>query len=102
MKFNFRKIASVFASVVMLGSTVGIAAAANYPAPFVAGGAADVAIVYGTGAGISFTDGLAASEIQSSLQYELGSQTASGGTTSAGTVSGEAKAIETSGLYEHY
>ena len=97
MKFNFRKIASVFASVVMLGSTVGIAAAANYPAPFVAGGAADVAIVYGTGAGISFTDGLAASEIQSSLQYELGSQTASGGTTSAGTVSGEAKAIETSG-----
>ncbi|MBU3913434.1 MAG: hypothetical protein KKE50_05065, partial [Nanoarchaeota archaeon] len=77
MKFNFRKIASVFASVVMLGSTVGIAAAANYPAPFVSGGAADVAIIYGNNA--AFSDGLAAGEIQSSLQFELGTQTASGG-----------------------
>ena len=79
MKFNFRKIASVFASVVMLGSTVGIAAAANYPAPFVSGGSADVAIIYGNNA--AFSDGLAAGEIQSSLQFELGKQTASGGST---------------------
>jgi len=90
MKFNFRKIASVFASVVMLGSTIGIAAAANYPAPFVQGGAANVAVVYGTGSGVSFTDGLAAGEIQSSLQFELGKQTAQGGTTvTAGSCAGE-------------
>ncbi len=47
MKFNFRKIASALASTAMLGSTVALAAAANYPAPFVQNGAADVAIVYG-------------------------------------------------------
>ncbi len=96
MKFNFRKIASVFASVVMLGSTVGIAAAATtYPAPFVAGGASDVAIIYGEKA--AFSDGLAAGEIQSNLQFELGKQTASGGTTSTGTVSGEAAPLFTGG-----
>ena len=94
MKFNFRKIASVFASVVMLGSTVGIAAAATaYPAPFVAGGAADVAIVYGNAA--AFSDGLAAGEIQSSLQFELGKQTASGGSTGTGSISGEATPLFT-------
>ena len=49
MKFNFRKIASVLASAAMLGSTIGVAAAANmYPAPFVVGGTGDVAIVYGS------------------------------------------------------
>jgi len=69
MKFNFRKIASVLASVVMLGSTVGIAAAANYPAPFVSGGAANVAVVYGSSA--AFSDGLAAGDLQSNLQAEL-------------------------------
>ena len=42
MKFDFKKITSVLASAVMLGSTIGIAAAANYPSPFIVGGSADV------------------------------------------------------------
>ncbi len=53
MKFNYKKIASVFASAVMLSSTIGFAAAAAYPAPFVKSGAADVAIVYGSAAAAS-------------------------------------------------
>jgi hypothetical protein len=48
MKFNIRKIASALASTAMVGSTVALAAAANFPAPFVENGAADVAIVYGS------------------------------------------------------
>src|SRR3989344_5339174 len=47
MKFNFRKITSALASTAMVGLTVATAAAANFPAPFVSNGAADVAIVYG-------------------------------------------------------
>lgn len=86
MKFNFKKIASVLAGVVMLGSTVGIAAAANYPAPFVAGGSADVAVVYGDAA--AFSDGLASAELQSNLQFELGKQTASSGTSVGASASG--------------
>ncbi|MBU3912596.1 MAG: hypothetical protein KKE50_00740, partial [Nanoarchaeota archaeon] len=65
------------------------------PAPFVSGGAADVAIIYGNNA--AFSDGLAAGEIQSSLQFELGTQTASGGSTSTGTISGEAAPLFTGG-----
>src|SRR3990167_1440413 len=53
MKFNFRKIGSVMASVAMLGSTVGIPAAAAYPGAFTGGGADGVAIVTGTNAGAS-------------------------------------------------
>ena len=45
MKY-FRKIGSVLASAAMLTSTVALAAAANFPGPYVANGAADVAIVY--------------------------------------------------------
>ncbi len=86
MKFNFRKIASVLASVVMIGSTVGIAAAANYPAPFVSGGAHDVAIVYGSGA--AFSDGLASESLTRDLQVELAKQTATGGTSTGATASG--------------
>jgi len=48
MKFNFKKIVSVLTSTVMLSSTVALAAAANFPAPFVTGGNANVAIVYGS------------------------------------------------------
>ena len=48
MKFNFRKIASTLASTAMVGSTVALAAAASFPAPFVDNGAADVTVVYGS------------------------------------------------------
>lgn len=53
MKFNFRKITSALASTAMLGSTVALAAAANFPAPFVQNGNADVAIVYGNSLDLS-------------------------------------------------
>jgi len=93
MKFNFRKITSIFASAVMLGSTVGLAAAASYPAPFVSGGAADVAVVVGASAASS--DFLAAVDVGQSLQAELAKQTATTGTSSAST-SGETSALSTS------
>jgi hypothetical protein len=47
MRFNFRKISAIAASALMTGMTLGVAAAANYPAPFVSGGVANVAVVYG-------------------------------------------------------
>jgi hypothetical protein len=69
----------------MLGSTMGIAAAANtYPAPFVSGGSSDVAIVYGSGQGAD--DNLAAVSIGSSLSAKIATQSAvTGGVTVTGT-----------------
>ena len=68
MKFNFKKIVALGTSALMTLSGIGFAAAANYPAPFVSGGTANVAIVYGTGAAVSAQDIVAASNIQSNLQ----------------------------------
>jgi len=68
MKFNFRKIASVIASTVMLSSTVAMAAAANYPAPY--NSVADVAVVYGAAATGGF-DAAAAVNIQTNLNSAL-------------------------------
>jgi len=65
MKLNFRKISALASSALMLGMTAGIAAAANYPAPFVVGGSPNVAIVYGKGA--AFSDQTAGSSIAESL-----------------------------------
>jgi len=62
MKFSFRKIAAVLAGAVMLGSTIGFAA--NYPAPFVQNGQADVAVVYGSTATLDLA---AATSIASDL-----------------------------------
>ena len=59
----FKKIATVLGSAIMIGSTIGMAVAASFPAPFVAGGVADVAVVYGSGAALS--DSVAAANIQS-------------------------------------
>jgi hypothetical protein len=67
MKINFRKISAIAASALMTGMTLGVAAAANYPAPFVSGGTANVAVVYGTGAGVSQLDLVQAGNIQDSL-----------------------------------
>lgn len=78
MKFNFKKISAVLASGVMTVSGMAFAAAANYPAPFVVGSTADVAIVYGTGAGVSSLDMVQAGNIQSDLQTKMGTV---GGTT---------------------
>lgn len=56
MKLNFKKISAIGASALMTGMTMGVAAAASFPAPFVGESGADVAIVYGTGTGVSSTD----------------------------------------------
>lgn len=86
MKLNFRKIASVLTSAVMLSSTIGFAAAANYPAPFVKSGSADVAVVWGSAA--ASTDLVAVTDITADLQAQLASQTASSSGSSSVSVSG--------------
>jgi hypothetical protein len=86
MKLNFRKIASVLTSAVMLSSTIGLAAAANYPAPFVKSGSADVAVVWGSAA--ASTDLIAVTDITSDLQAQLASQTATSSGSSSVSVSG--------------
>jgi hypothetical protein len=87
MKINFRKVASVLTSTVMLSSTIGFAAAANYPAPFVKSGNADVAVVWGSSSQAS--DLVAVTDITADLQAELASQTAtSGSSQGSSSVSG--------------
>lgn len=87
MKINFRKVASVLTSTVMLSSTIGFAAAANYPAPFVKSGNADVAVVWGSSSQAS--DLVAVTDITADLQAELASQTATtGGSDGSTSVSG--------------
>lgn len=101
MKFNFRKVASVLASVVMLGSTIGIAAAAPYPAPFVQSGVANVGIVAGSSAAIS--DWAAMSDIGVDLQKQLATQTAVAGTSTGSTSSGgDAKIVSSSSRKLYY
>jgi hypothetical protein len=72
MRFNYKKIAAIGASVLLAGMTTGFAAAAAFPAPFVQNGAANVAIVYGTGAGVSPLDVVQAGNIQSALSSYVG------------------------------
>lgn len=81
MKFNYKKIASVLASAIMLSSTVGFAAAASvYPAPFVAGGTADGAVIVGADAAPS--DWALAIDVGQKLSA-LVTSTSSGSTVSA-------------------
>ncbi|MBI3334419.1 hypothetical protein HYZ97_02945 [Candidatus Pacearchaeota archaeon] len=94
MKFNFKKIASVLAGTVMMSSTLAFAAAANYPAPFVKNGNADVAVVYGSQPGAEF-DLLAVADITQNLQASLAKQTASTGSSTSASVSGEASPLFT-------
>lgn len=68
MKLKFKKIASVLASTIMLGSTLAFAAAA-YPAPFVENGSAMGAIVYGSSA--ASTDMTAAVDLGASLDKSV-------------------------------
>ncbi|MFA5953863.1 MAG: hypothetical protein WC812_04685 [Candidatus Pacearchaeota archaeon] len=65
----------------MTGFTAGIAAAASFPAPFVQSGVADVAIVYGTGTGVSSVDFTHAGNIQTTLGESMPS---TGGTPVGG------------------
>lgn len=86
MKYNLKKVATVLGSALMLGSTVALAAAASYPAPFVQNGAANVAIVVGANSALS--DGLAATQVSTGLASALAAQTASGSTPSTSTATG--------------
>jgi len=82
MRLNFKKVSAIAASALMVGMSMGVAAAANYPNPFVVSGAANVAIVYGTGAGVSSLDVVQAGNIESNLQsYMTGSTSTSVSTT---------------------
>lgn len=89
--FNFKKIASVLASAVMLSSTIGFAMAASYPEPFVTTGTADAAVVWGANAAVS--DLTSAIDVQQNLGALV---TSSKSTTSAGIV-GEAVALFSGG-----
>jgi len=93
MYFNFKKIASAVSSALMVTSTVALAAAANYPAPFVSGSHADVAIIVGDTA--ASTDAAAAA----ALSADLGAKfvAAGGSTTTSATVSDDAFPLFTSG-----
>lgn len=93
MRFNFKKIAAIGASVLLAGMTSGFAAAAAFPAPFVQNGVANVAIVYGTGAGVSPLDVVQAGNIQSALQTYVG--TTSSGSTTIIPASGEIATLDT-------
>jgi len=77
MKFNFKKLASVAATTVMLGSTI----AAAYPAPFVESGVAGGAVVYGANAALS--DASAAIDLMNDLNSNVvstgGETTVTGG-----------------------
>jgi len=84
VKFNFKKIASVIASTVMLSSTVALAAAANYPSPFVQNGVADVAVVYSGSALAAPSDLVAATEITNNLNTKLIAASGAATTVSGG------------------
>ena len=84
MKFNYKKIASVLTSAVMLSSTIGFAAAASYPSPFVVGGTSDVAIVVGSSSVVALSDINSATDIQTSLNKLVPGAAAVKSTTSGG------------------
>jgi len=80
MKINLKKVASVLASAVMFGSTLGFAAAA-WADPFVKSGVSDAAIVVGASAYGTGTDYVAATDLALSLNTKV---TATGTTTVTG------------------
>lgn len=94
MKFNFKKISAIGSSLLLAGMSIAAPiAAANYPNPFVVGGAANVAVVYGTGEGVSSLDIIQAGNIQSNLQSYMGG----GSTSTEATVTGEAAPLFSGG-----
>jgi hypothetical protein len=92
---NLKRIATLIGSALMIGSTAAMAAAASYPAPFVSGGAADVAVVVGANAALS--DAVAATNIGSDLATALAAQTTTTTTTEASVSGGNAAELFTGG-----
>jgi len=80
MKFNFKKISAIASSVLLTGMTLGVAAAASFPAPFKAAGVDGTAVVYGLGA-----DPMDATQANSIANY-LSSQMPSTGTPTGDSV----------------
>jgi len=82
MRINFKKITAL-ATTALFGISLAAlpVAAANFPAPFVVGGSADVAVIHGTGSGVSTLDMVQAGNIQTSLQSFI---TGSGGSSVSG------------------
>jgi hypothetical protein len=99
MRFNFKKVSALATSALMAGMTIGMAAAANYPAPFVEGGASDVAIVVGSGAGVSMLDSVQSARM---LDNGLRDQLAPTTSTTTSTVVGGGAVSLASGSYEVY
>lgn len=77
MKYNFKQIFALGTSALLIGMTAmaGVGAA-NYPAPFVVSGQANVAVVYGTGSGVSATDQAQATLVASGLMGLVSGTTA--------------------------
>ena len=71
MRLNFKKISAIASSALMVGMSMGLAAAATYPAPFVTSGVGDVAVVYGTGQGAA--DLTAATNLNTDLSGSVSS-----------------------------
>src|SRR3989338_6491442 len=86
MKINFRKISAAAASLIITGMSAGFAAAANYPAPLVEAGVANVAIVSGSGTGVSALDAVEAGNIQANLNLGI--------TSTTSTITGDAKQLD--------
>jgi len=84
MKINYKKIATVLASTIMLGSTVAFAGAA-WPAPLVNSGVEDAALVIGATAAES--DNLAAIDLGASLDKSITA-------TTGGTISGDGDKVK--------
>jgi hypothetical protein len=96
MKFNYKRIASILTGAVMLSSTIAIAAAANFPAPF-ADNAANTAIVYGSMAqSLGTTDITAAGRISAQIAGTQLSNVITNTVTSDTTVEGESEPVELS------
>jgi hypothetical protein len=90
MKFNFAKIASAAASAAIVGSTVALAAAASWPAPFVEDGTADVAVVWGNSPDLV----PAVADITGSLNAAITAQGGSSGSTVGAPTSGDFVKLE--------
>lgn len=80
MKINFKKIATVLGSAVLVGSTLGFAAAASYPAPF---NQEASAIVVGSPSVAALSDAVAAANIASNLAAATTTSAATGTTSTA-------------------
>ncbi|MBD3253319.1 hypothetical protein GF386_06300 [Candidatus Pacearchaeota archaeon] len=88
MKINIKKIASALASAAMFSSTIGFAAAASYPAPFVVSGSPDGAVIVGSSSATAATDWAAAVDISTDLSDRVSSTE-----TTASVSGGDAKTL---------